>query len=296
MTLPSSGPISFSQINVELGRAYNASYSLNENNIRKLASVGFTGVQTNTNTVIPFSSLKGHAWNVVTINSPVTNYTFSNPAPGKTYGVLVVTSTGVIGSTSADSAALVLQGITGDVCIVQNSGYIVGKGGNAGAGSSPAGGGANGQGGFPGGIAILLGGQGAFADIQNGGTIGGGGGGGGGGYGTQDTQNQNRVPMGGGGGGGGAGYLAGDLGAGGNRFGGAGGTGLPGTAGTLITGGRGGSGGYQFNAVGGTGGNLGQNGGQSGYGYGGGQAGYSVYGTKYLISSLGGTVLGLTNI
>ena len=144
MTLPSSGTISFSQINAELGRAYNASYSLNENNIRKLASVGFTGVQTNNNTRIPFSSLRGHAWNVVTISTAVTNYTFSNPAPGKTYGVLVVTSTGVIGSTSADSAALVIQGMFGDVYTVQNSGYIAGKGGAGGAGSSPAGGGTRG--------------------------------------------------------------------------------------------------------------------------------------------------------
>ncbi len=37
MTLPSSGPISFSQINTELGKASNATISLNDGDVRNLA-------------------------------------------------------------------------------------------------------------------------------------------------------------------------------------------------------------------------------------------------------------------
>jgi hypothetical protein len=296
MTLPSDGSISFSQINLELGRPANASYSLNDGDIRKLASVGGTNIQTNNDTYIPFSSLRGHAWNVVTINSPITNYTYAAPAPGKTYGVLNVTGSGVIGSTSTESYALIMQSLPGDLLTVQNSGYIVGAGGNGAHGGISLTSGSNG------GSAILVQGgpiqhqNGIIPNIiiQNNGIIGGGGGGGGGGQWVQDTQNQHHVPISGGGGGGGAGYIPGYAGDGGNA--GGYGPGQAGQVGTLTTGGGAGqSRAGQGGGNGGNGGNLGQAGqtgadGRQGTGYGpraggsgGGAAGNALVGKTYLV-------------
>lgn len=303
MTLPSDGSISFSQINLEMGRPANASYSLNDSDIRKLASVGGTEIQTNSKTIIPFSSLRGHAWNVVTINSVVTNYSFLAPAPGKTYGVLNITGSGVIGSTYVGGYALTLQSTTGDLFTVQNGGKIVGAGGNG------AHGGASLTSGTSGGDAILI--QKTLVGetqkqlgitpnviIQNSGVIGGGGGGGGGGQWVQDTQKQNHVPISGGGGGGGAGYVPGSAGGGGNA--GGYGPGQAGQIGTLTTGGGAGqSCAGQGGGNGGNGGNLGQAGqtgadGRQGTGYGpraygtpGGAGGKAVVGKTYLI---GGTI------
>ncbi|MEJ7745353.1 MAG: hypothetical protein WKF61_01070 [Luteimonas sp.] len=53
MTLPASGPIGFTQLSVELGRAGGATTSLNESVVRSLAQVGGAG------TVISMSSLRG---------------------------------------------------------------------------------------------------------------------------------------------------------------------------------------------------------------------------------------------
>ncbi len=58
MTLQSSGPIDFEQINVELGLPANTQISLNDTNIRSLSgiSTGAIGMNNFYNTTKPFTS------------------------------------------------------------------------------------------------------------------------------------------------------------------------------------------------------------------------------------------------
>lgn len=221
---------------------------------------------------------------------------------------VIVAASGVIGSTSSATAAFTVAALpaTSTVRII-NNGYIVGKGGDGGAGWSWAP--PPNPHGLSGGPAIALA---SPTTIVNYGTIGGGGGGGGG---SSTGSNPETYDDPGGCGGGGAGFTAGT--------GGTVGPGLSyyGQNGTLTTGGAGGTvsptGGYSedysgadggfviiyngsaewfFGRPGGAGGNLGQAG-QSGsgdYGAGaGGAAGVAVSGSAQITSdSVLGTILG----
>ena len=307
MTLP-TGAISFSDINQELGLSSTATISLNDALVRLVASVGNTGVQTTNNTTIQMASLQGHAYGVYQIGSTstdvnVTSYLTSTGhyAAGKTYGVVTINGGVVIGASSVGQYAFNVQGSDGDLFAIQNSGYIVGKGGDGGQGGGSSSG--TPSAGQSGGSGVYIKGQTqSIAQFQNGGIVGGGGGGGGGGDWKQDAQNQNRVPMPGGGGGGGAGYQVG-AGAASGQGGFSGNSGQAGQAPAGTSGGAGGSGlstsGYG-SGTGGQGGGLGQAG-QTGFqqftngasSASGGAAGNAVVGTNYVQGgSVGGTVYG----
>jgi hypothetical protein len=276
MTLP-TGAISFSDLNTELGLQATAPLTLDANLVRLVASVGGTGVQTTSGTMIALNQLQGHAYGVYQNNTSVANLNVvtvltasGHYAAGKTYGVVTLGGSSIVGSANTGTYSFILQGTSGDLFLVQNAGYIVGAGGAGGAGGSSY------QGGFPGasgGGAFYTKSTGAaFVQLQNTGVIGGGGLGGYGGSYAQDAQNQNRYPGGGGGGGGGAGYVGG--------AGGAGGTGVyygnAGGSGTLTSGGYGGSA------------NPGQYG-QAGGGLGNGSA---IVGINYVSGAVGGTTYG----
>ncbi len=293
MTLP-TGAISFSDLNTEMRLQATAPLTMDADLLRRIASAGGTGVQTTSGTVISLSQLQGHAYGVYQNGSGqsvsninlVTAFTATgNYAAGKTYGV--ATNAGTIGSSSISTYGLTANFSAGDILAVQNTGYIVGHGGDGGYGGPSYSNGYPGQNGGP--AFYAKGGASAFIQMQNTGTIGGGGGGGGGGAYAQDTQNQ-RVPLQGGGGGGGAGYVAG-AGAGGYGTGG---------QGTLTQGGYGGGGGGQAAQAGGPGGGLGQIGvytGSNGYASGGtpGQGGGSIAGTNWFVGGVSGTILGTTS-
>lgn len=277
MTLP-TGAISFSDINTELGLQATAPLTLDANLVRLVASVGGTGVQTTSGTPIALNQLQGHAYGQYQNNATVADINLvsvftaaGHYSAGKTYGVVVLGGSSVIGSSSLSTYGLNIQGTSGDLFAIQNAGYIVGAGGAGGAGGSSYQGGFGGQGGGPAFYAKSTGS--AFIQFQNPGFIGGGGLGGSGGSYAQDAQNQNRYPGGGGGGGGGAGYVAG--------AGGAGGTGVyygnAGGQGNLTQGGYGGSA------------SPGQYG-QAGGGLGNGNA---IVGINYVVGgSVGGTTYG----
>jgi hypothetical protein len=291
MTLP-TGAISFSDLNTEMRLQATAPLTMDANLLRLIASAGGTGVQTTSGTVISLSQLQGHAYGIYQNTSGqtvsninlVTAFTATgNYAAGKTYGV--ATNAGTIGSSSTSTYGLNATFSAGDILAIQNTGYIVGRGGTGGAGGGSYQGGFNGTAGGP---AFYAYGQGqSFIQMQNTGAIGGGGGGGAGGSYAQDTQRDNRVPLPGGGGGGGAGYVGGS---GGSPNGG---------TGTLTSAGGGGGGGGQAAQAGATGGGLGQVGSSLGYnGYASpgspGAGGNSIAGTNWFVGGVSGTVYGPT--
>jgi hypothetical protein len=271
--MPSSGPISISNLNTIIGNQATATLDLDSSTPRNLASLQ-NGAQTTSGTPISLSQLYGKTVASIQFNSTTTNLDLfdlfiaaQKYSPGKTYGVVNIGSSAVIGSTTSGAYALNVTGFTaGDKINIQNAGYIVGKGADYGGAAGPA---------------MLVQSAGAQISLYNTGTIGGGGGYGYLGSSGGSLQNKPRYTGSGGGGGGGAGYYAG---AGGGSSGGqyAGG---PGGPGTLTTGGPGGGAG-PWAYPGGPGGNLGQPGSS------GSPAGLAVNGWSGLQVAQAGTILG----
>ncbi len=201
MTLPLSGPISFNDINVELGVAGTTQASLGQSTYRTLA-----GVASGQISMSNFYGKSNRAALSVTYSTNTANATVNVAAlPGYIAGMSDITITvnsGVyVYATNTGNAGLTLTGgTTGDTVTLVNNGFIMGMGG-AGGGAVNYG---NASYGSSGGPALSLGFNTTINNTNASAYIGGGGGGGGG------SGNQ------GGGGGGGAG-------------GGSGGAGSPGT-------------------------------------------------------------------
>lgn len=235
----------------------------------------------------------------LTIASDTLNYNIYSQAIGAGWdGVLPINLTinvnsGVyVGSSSISTAAMYNSGAfpTGSKITINNSGYIVGRGGDGNSG--------NGSG------ALFINNPGVSVFVNNTGTIGGGGGGGSVGTGYYPG---NGFNAGGGGGGGGQGYAGGNGGAynpSANPAGWPYSNGAYGTNGTKTGAGSGGGGGYTtlgyapktnvpsygYGGTGAVGGTLGNNGGSAGNS--GGAAGYAVSGNPYITWISTGTRLG----
>lgn len=276
MAIPSSGTISFTNLQTEFGGS-------NPIGINEYYRGGGLVPNSSSNTNVPtsgtislsnFYGAQNRNTIAITISSSTNNYNlFSNLGGGYIAGstdVLVTINPGVvIGSTSTGSPAFTISGFTaGDTVSLTNDGVIVGKGGAGGAGGAGTSGSAGsntaalgyGSAGSNGGDALSV----SFAtSITNNGTIAGGGGGGGGGAGGRSVLNLSVYMFGGGGGGGGAG----------SGSGGTGGVPTPtpranganGNSGTATAGGAGGAGGSAAGYTGkagdgGAGGGLGASG------------------------------------
>ena len=314
MTLPASGPISFNDINVELGVAGTTQASLGQASYRTLAGVPSGAISMNNF----YGKSNEFAF---TISSNQTNADLRTLAVSAGWDqasrVVATINSGVyISSNGTGTPALTVSGsFPGGVQLV-NNGFIVGMGGNGGGGS-----GVNyptsqaGSAGSAGGTALSAS---VALTVQNNNTIAGGGGGGGGGKGgayfEADPYDAGSVAGGGGGGGGRSSNAA-------NTSGGAGGTvywpvtvqgtkapGSAGNSGTVSSAGSGGVGGTTGTGAGNFTAGSGGNGGDWGAGgstgatsvantytvgpYSGGAAGNAVSGNSNITWATTGTRLG----
>lgn len=239
MALQGSGAISLSNVQTEFGGADPINFNEYYRN---------GGYVTSNNTSVPtsgtislsqfYNARKGFIFNQ-TLSGTTMDYNLRSAAISGGWDqvtalIATITINGgvVVGSSSTGSYAFNTGSSfpAGSILVLSNSGYILGRGGNAGAGGYDY---AAGYGGG-GGPALIAS---AAITIYNYGVIGGGGGGGGGGralpgaYGSQ-------------GGSGGAGYYSG------SRAGGSyGGGGDWGNDGALTSGGGGGNGGLNYNSI-----------------------------------------------
>lgn len=299
MALPATGPISMSQVNVELGLSATALITLNDTAVRNLAGVA-------SGTISMQNMLGKSSAFAFTIAANQTNADLRTLAinagwSGSDAVQATISSGVVITANSTAARAMTVSGSFPAGVTLINNGTIVGmgggggRGGNGGTKSDPNAGIAGASGGAALDVAVAL-------TLQNNGTIAGGGGGGGGGGGRNSNNNSQRV-AGGGGGGGRSGLT--------NSAGGLGGvtvsqgSGSAGGAGTLSSAGAGGasstsSGGFT-NGFGGNGGNWGAGGGSgaaavnspdSGVVAAGGAAGAAVIGNSNITYTATGTRLG----
>lgn len=309
MALPSSGQISLSEVNTELGNASNATISMGGAAVRTLFGVPSGAITMNA------GHGKANEFGL-TIAADASNINVATAATAAGWNgsskLTVTINSGVyVSATSTGNAAMTISGSFPGGLFVVNNGYIVGMGGAGGNGKSisfsiPSPTEYGGTNGGAGGTALSVS---SAVSFTNNGTIAGGGGGGGGGAisaGNVDPPSWNSSGAGGGGGRSGkTNSAAGVGGAASNSVGYSNYIGNSGTAGTYTSAG---SGGAQYNwycrhnGAGGAGGGWGAggSGGGSGwgdntgtrYGTGGGSAGACLTGNSNITWVATGTRLG----
>jgi hypothetical protein len=219
-----SGQISLNDVNVELGLAGTTTISMNQANVRALAGVpsgaiSMQNLQNKSNRVTITTTIAAN-----TVNYTVSTDKASGYIAGKTDFILNINSGVFVSSSTTGTAAMIVNTSwnAADTVRINNSGTIIGRGGNGGAGAYFAAGGTGGGGGL--GLLVQR-----ATSVNNLNRISGGGGGGGGG----GSASTGPSTVGGGGGGGGIGV---------SSAGPAGFSASSGAAGTLTTAGGGGAG------------------------------------------------------
>lgn len=211
MTLPVSGnPISFNQVNVELGLSATAQISMNDSVVRALFAKASGAIAMSDGYGKANKFIKSIVGDQANLN--LRTWALANGWNGTVEAIIEIPADTYIYSTSTGSAGLIINGSWPGGVTVINNGYIMGMGGS---GGSVISGGSTAYAGESGGPAISLG---VSCSITNNSYIGGGGGGGGA---HAVSIYWDGCPAGGGGAGGGAG---GSVTSGGTAYGGAGGS------------------------------------------------------------------------
>ena len=207
MTLPSSGTITFSEIDVEIGNAANALISLNDDRVRYTVNVASVRIP---ESIIATSDLYGKSWRFSILTSGLAGGSLDILSTCLTNGwdgqrPVDFTLGSNTYSSSVGSPALVVSGTfpNGFTLTILPNVYVNGAGGTGGAGGNGAAGAAGGVGGTGISFDAYVGPQ---ANITNNGVIAGGGGGGGGGGFDSYSDKHGTTNYYGGGGGGGAPY------------------------------------------------------------------------------------------
>ena len=278
MALPSSGPISLNDVNVELNLAGTTSINMNQSSVRTLFAV-----PSGTITMANGYGKSNRVTVSVTLSANTSNYTVNTAkaagyAAGTTDFTLNINSGVIVSSSSTGSYSMTVDTswAAGDTVTIVNNGVILGRGGNGGSGAGqqyPGSGTTGGSGGSGAGPALLVQRATSINNVNR--IAGGGGGGGGGGLGfIASPPCEGTQYAAGGGGGGGIGIGSGGGGGQGWYAGGGG----SGSSGTLTSAGGGGGGEAGIGGAGGAGGTYGTSG--SSGGYGGGAGGAAIVGNS----------------
>jgi len=281
MPLPTSGPISLSNVNTELGLSSTAPISLGSTVVRTLFGVSSGAISKSNGRGKSNRATVNFVFSANTQQATVNPSLLSGYVAGKSDITITVNSGVYVWSDSTSIPALIIAGglVAGDTITLVNNGFIMGKGGD---GSQTV----NSPAAFPGGPAMSIL---TSLRITNNSFIGGGGGGGsfGGGGGAGGGRGGQVFNSGAPGGGGGPGSVGGN----GSGSGGGGGRIMPGVGGgPAAGGGAGGGGGFagggtpaSGGSAGNPGGNIGNPGGTSagggggGWGAAGGRGGYFAF-------------------
>jgi hypothetical protein len=226
MALPSSGEVSFNNINTEIGYSATAQVSLNDADVRALFTQSSGAVDMNTGRGKSWRQALTYTFGTNTTNASLNVTSISGYIAGRSDIVINVNAGVYLWSNSTSTPGLTLAGGTaGDTVTLVNNGFIMGMGGDGGYTGS----------GFSGGTALQLGYP-TTVNNTNAAAYIGGGGGGGGGFGSSGSG-------GGGGAGGGTGGISGSSAAGAGGGIGASGANAPGFPAGGGGGGAGGGGG-----------------------------------------------------
>lgn len=175
MALPSSGPISLNNVNVELGLSGTTSINMNQASVRTLFGVPSGTIRMSDG----YGKSNEFAFNISSnqVNSDLRSLAISAGWDQSTKLTATITSGVYVYSNSTGTPALTVNGSFPNGVTLVNNGYILGMGGNGGTGCST--GFTSGSPGNSGGIGLSVS---SAVSINNAsGVIAGGGGGGGGG-------------------------------------------------------------------------------------------------------------------